>query len=182
MVNQAQNLTLTSRAFYNDCLGEYSQFITSYFGYDRVLPMNTGVEGGETAIKLARKWGYEVKGISEGNAKIVFANGNFWGRTLAAVSSSDDPTAYLGYGPYMPGFLSVPYNDPEALEKLLEQHGHDVAAFMVEPIQGEAGVVVPMDGYMSKIKQICEKYNVLLIADEVQVIHMSFIFLPMNLS
>lgn len=168
LVEQAQTLTLTSRAFHNDCLGEYSKYITEYFGYDRVLPMNTGVEGGETAIKLARKWGYEVKGIPENNARIIFANSNFWGRTLAAVSSSDDPTAYANYGPFMPGFSNIAYNDLSALEQELERDGENIAAFMVEPVQGEAGVVVPSDGYLSEAKKICEKYNVLLIADEVQ--------------
>lgn len=169
LVEQAQTLTLTSRAFHNDCLGDYSQYITSYFGYDRVLPMNTGVEGGETAIKLARKWGYEIKGIPKDQARILFANSNFWGRTLAAVSSSDDPTAYSNYGPFMPGFTNVEYNNLEALEAELEKDCENIAAFMVEPIQGEAGVVVPQDGYMSEAKKLCEKYNVLLIADEVQV-------------
>jgi ornithine--oxo-acid transaminase len=168
LIEQAQKLTLTSRAFYNDCLGEYSQFITSYFGYDRVLPMNTGVEGGETAIKLARRWGYEVKGIPEGKARVIFARNNFWGRTLAAVSSSDDPTAFTGYAPYMPGFSNVEYGDIEALEAVLKEDADNIAAFMVEPIQGEAGVVVPSDGYMRELKRVCEKYNVLLIADEVQ--------------
>jgi len=168
LIEQSQKLTLTSRAFYNDCLGEYSQFITSYFGYDRVLPMNTGVEGGETAIKLARRWGYEVKGIPEGKARVLFANNNFWGRTLAAVSSSDDPTAFSGYGPYMPGFSNVEYGNVQALEAILKEDGDNIAAFMVEPIQGEAGVVVPSDGYMRELKRVCEKYNVLLIADEVQ--------------
>ncbi|KAL7579625.1 hypothetical protein ACA910_007988 [Epithemia clementina (nom. ined.)] len=168
LIAQAQRLTLTSRAFHNDVLGEYSEYITNYFGYDRVLPMNTGVEGGETAIKLARRWGYEVKGIPENQARVLFPNQNFWGRTLAAVSSSDDPTAFQGYGPYMPGFTNVPYNDLDALEKELEKDSDNIAAFMVEPIQGEAGVVVPDDGYMLKAKQLCSKYNVLLIADEVQ--------------
>lgn len=130
--------------------------------------MNTGVEGGETAIKLARRWGYEVKGIPEDRATVVFAKNNFWGRTLAAVSSSDDPDAFKGYGPFLPGFVNIDYNDVEALEAILEEGGETVAAFMVEPIQGEAGVVVPEDGYMRRIKQVCEKHNVLLIADEVQ--------------
>jgi len=164
---QAGRLTLTSRAFYNNCLGQYSEFICNYFGYDRVLPMNTGVEGGETAIKLARKWGYEVKGIPSEKARVLFANGNFWGRTMAAISSSDDPDAYGSFGPYMPGFSSIPYNDPASLEKELEKDPN-IVAFMVEPIQGEAGVVVPKDGYMSEVKEICSRYNVLLIADEVQ--------------
>mmetsp|Transcript_10453 Transcript_10453/g.12725 ORF Transcript_10453/g.12725 Transcript_10453/m.12725 type:complete len:454 (-) Transcript_10453:117-1478(-) len=168
LVEQAQKLTLTSRAFHNDVLGDYCEFITSYFNYDRVLPMNTGVEGGETAIKLARRWGYEVKGIPYGLAKVCFAKNNFWGRTLAAVSSSDDPMAFKGFGPFMPGFDTVPYNDIKLLEDYLEREGENVAAFMVEPIQGEAGVVVPADGYMSDAKRLCEKHNVLLIADEVQ--------------
>ena len=130
--------------------------------------MNTGVEGGETAIKLARRWGYEVKGIPENKARIIFAENNFWGRTLAAVSSSSDPTAYTGFGPYMPGFSSIKYNDLAALEAEFERDGGNIAAFMVEPIQGEAGVVVPYDGYLMDVKKLCEKYNVLLIADEVQ--------------
>jgi ornithine--oxo-acid transaminase len=168
LIDQAQKLTLTSRAFHNDCLGSYSEFVTSYFGYDRVLPMNTGVEGGETAIKLARRWGYDVKGIPENKARIIFAGNNFWGRTLAAISSSDDPTAFKGFGPFIPGFSSVRYNNLNELEAEFERDGENIAAFMVEPIQGEAGVVVPEDGYMSKVKSLCEKYNVLLIADEVQ--------------
>ena len=163
---QAVKLTLTSRAFYNDVLGEYEQYITKYFGYDRVLPMNTGVEGGETAIKLSRKWAYQVKGVPANKAKILFANGNFWGRTLAAVSSSTDPESYEDYGPYMPGFQLIPYNDLNALEKALEDP--NVAGFMVEPIQGEAGVVVPDEGYLKKAQQLCHAKNVLLIADEVQ--------------
>lgn len=130
--------------------------------------MNTGVEGGETAVKLARRWGYEVKGIPSGKARVLFANQNFWGRTLAAISSSNDPTAYRGYGPYMPGFSCIPYNDLGSLEMEFEKDAENIAAFMVEPIQGEAGVVVPQDGYMKKVKEMCEKYNVLLIADEVQ--------------
>ena len=163
---QAVKLTLTSRAFYNDVLGEYEQYITEYFGYDRVLPMNTGVEGGETAIKLSRKWAYQVKVVPANKAKILFANGNFWGRTLAAVSSSTDPESYEDYGPYMPGFELIPYNDLNALEKALEDP--NVAGFMVEPIQGEAGVVVPDEGYLRKAQQLCHAKNVLLIADEVQ--------------
>lgn len=168
LVEQAQKLTLTSRAFHNDALGEYAEFVTSYFGYDRVLPMNTGVEGGETAIKLARRWGYDVKGIPENQARVIFAGNNFWGRTLAAISSSNDPTAYTGFGPYMPGFSSVEYNDLASLEAEFEKDGANIAAFMVEPIQGEAGVVVPYDGYMTDVKKLCEKHNILLIADEVQ--------------
>ena len=163
---QSKKLTLTSRAFYNDTLGEYEKYITDYFGYDKVLPMNTGVEGGETANKLARKWGYEKKGIEENKAKIIFANGNFWGRTLAAISTSDDPLSYKGFGPYMPGYDLVPYNDLDALEEKLQDN--NVCAFMVEPIQGEAGVVVPDEGYLSGIRTLCDKYNVLFIADEVQ--------------
>jgi len=163
---QARKLTLTSRAFHNNVLGEYEQFITSLFGYDKVLPMNTGVEGGETANKLARKWGYEKKNIPENKARIIFANGNFWGRTLAAISSSDDPSSYRGFGPYMPGYDLIPYNDLEALENELKDP--NVCAFMVEPIQGEAGVVVPDSGYLAGIRKLCDKYNVLFIADEVQ--------------
>lgn len=163
---QAQKLTLTSRAFYNSKLGEYEKFITSYFGYDKVLPMNTGVEGGETAIKLARRWAYDVKGVKENEAKVIFAEGNFWGRTLAAISSSSDPSSYKGFGPYMPGYITVPYNDLAALEK--EMQDKNVAAFMVEPIQGEAGVVVPHDGYLKGVRELCDKYKVLFIADEVQ--------------
>lgn len=168
LVDQAQKLTLTSRAFHNDCLGAYTEYVTSYFGYDRVLPMNTGVEGGETAIKLARRWGYDVKGIPEGEARVIFADNNFWGRTLAAVSSSNDPTAFKGFGPFMPGFSNVAYNNLAELEAEFKKDGHNIAAFMVEPIQGEAGVVVPEDGYMSSVQKLCKKYNVLLIADEVQ--------------
>ena len=163
---QSKKLTLTSRAFYNDVLGDFEKFITELFKYDKVLPMNTGVEGGETANKLARKWGYEKKGIPENKAKIIFANGNFWGRTLAAISTSDDPLSYKGFGPYMPGYEVIPYNDLESLENSLQDP--NVAAFMVEPIQGEAGVIVPDEGYLSGIRNLCDKYNVLFIADEVQ--------------
>jgi ornithine--oxo-acid transaminase len=163
---QAQKLTLTSRAFYNNLLGEYAEFITQYFGYDRVLPMNTGVEGGETAIKLARHWAYRVKGVPENKAKVVFVEGNFWGRTLAAISSSTDPSSYKDFGPFMPGYEIIPYNDLPALEKAL-QDPH-VAAFMFEPIQGEAGVVVPDDDYIPGARALCTKYRALLIADEVQ--------------
>jgi ornithine--oxo-acid transaminase len=168
LTDQANTLALTSRAFHNDCLGEYSQFITNYFGYDRVLPMNTGVEGGETAVKLARRWGYDVKGIPHNKARVLFANNNFWGRTLAAISSSNDPTAFHGFGPYMPGFSTIPFNDLDTLEAEFEKDGDHIAAFMVEPIQGEAGVVIPDEGYMTKVKDLCNKFNVLLIADEVQ--------------
>lgn len=163
---QADQLTLTSRAFYNDTLGPYEKYITEYFGYDKVLPMNTGVEGGETANKIARKWAYEVKGVAKNQAKIVFANGNFWGRTLAAISTSDDPDSYENFGPYMPGYVNVPYNDLAALEAELKDP--NCAAFMVEPIQGEAGVVVPDEGYLASVRKLCTKYNVLFIADEVQ--------------
>ena len=166
LINQAQKLTLTSRAFHNNLLGEYSKFITAYFGYDKVLPMNTGVEGGETAIKLARRWAYSKKGVAENQAKIIFAEGNFWGRTMAAISSSTDPSSYKGFGPFMPGFGLVPYNDIESLEVALKDP--KVAAFMVEPIQGEAGVVLPDDGYLSAVRALCTKYNVLFIADEIQ--------------
>jgi ornithine--oxo-acid transaminase len=168
LVEQAQKLTLTSRAFHNDCLGEYSEFVSAYFDYDRVLPMNTGVEGGETAIKLARRWGYAVKGIPENQARVIFSSNNFWGRTLAAISSSNDPTAFSGFGPYMPGFSSVEYNNLAALEEEFKRDAKNIAAFMVEPIQGEAGVVVPDDGYMKRVHELCQQYNVLLIADEVQ--------------
>jgi ornithine--oxo-acid transaminase len=166
LVEQAKKLTLTSRAFHNNLLGEYSQYITQYFGYDKVLPMNTGVEGGETAIKLARRWAYTKKGVPENQAKVIFAEGNFWGRTLAAISSSTDPSSYKGFGPYMPGFELVPYNNLSALETALQDP--NVAAFMVEPIQGEAGVVLPDDGYLKGVRALCDKYNVLFIADEIQ--------------
>ena len=163
---QASKLTLTSRAFHNNLLGEYEKYITFYFGFDKILPMNTGVEGGETAIKLARRWGYNVKGIPENQAKIIFAEGNFWGRTLAAISSSTDPSSYQGFGPYMQGFGLVPFNDLIALEKAFQDN--TVAAFMVEPIQGEAGVVLPSEGYLKGVRDLCSHYNILFIADEVQ--------------
>ncbi|XP_059146011.1 ornithine aminotransferase, mitochondrial-like [Physella acuta] len=163
---QADLVTLTSRAFYNTCLGEYEEYITKLFGYDKVLPMNTGVEGGETACKLARKWAYKVKKVPENQARIIFAAGNFWGRTLAAISSSTDPSSYKDYGPFMPGFSVVPYDDLQALEKELQDP--NVCAFMFEPIQGEAGVVVPKDGYLKGVRELCTKYNVLMVADEVQ--------------
>eukprot|EP00611_Tribonema_gayanum_P021723 TRINITY_DN4233_c0_g1_i1.p1 TRINITY_DN4233_c0_g1~~TRINITY_DN4233_c0_g1_i1.p1 ORF type:complete len:365 (-),score=127.49 TRINITY_DN4233_c0_g1_i1:358-1452(-) len=167
LVEQAQRISLTSRAFYSDGLGPFEEYITEYFGYDRVLPMNTGVEGGETAIKLARRWAYEIKGVPDGEANVVFCAGNFWGRTLAAVSSSTDPTCYRGFGPYMPGFEIIPYNDIGALTTLLEAD-KNIAAFMLEPIQGEAGVVVPDKGYLQAVRELCTKHNVLMIADEVQ--------------
>ncbi|MGZ3658072.1 MAG: ornithine--oxo-acid transaminase [Bdellovibrionota bacterium] len=163
---QARALTLTSRAFYNDQLGPYAKFITEYFGYQRVLPMNTGVEGGETALKLARRWGYVKKGIPDDQAKIVFVRGNFWGRTLAAISSSTDPSSKKGFGPYMPGFSLVDYDDVAALENALSDK--TVAGFMFEPIQGEAGVVIPRDGYLKSVRELCTKHKVLMIADEVQ--------------
>lgn len=166
LIEQAQRLTLTSRAFYNDQLGEYEKYITHCFGYDKVLPMNTGVEAGETAIKLARRWAYDRKNVPGNMAKIIFAENNFWGRTLAAISSSTDPSSYKGFGPYMPGFEMIPYNNLPALEKALQDN--NVAAFMVEPIQGEAGVVVPDDGYLKGVRELCRQYNVLFIADEIQ--------------
>ncbi|MEM6263718.1 MAG: ornithine--oxo-acid transaminase [Bacteroidota bacterium] len=166
MQEQATRLTLTSRAFYNDSLGPYEQYITNLLGYDKVLPMNTGVEGGETALKLCRKWAYTVKQVPQNQAKIIFAAGNFWGRTLAAISSSTDPSSYQGFGPFMPGYEVIPYNDLVALEIALEDP--NVAGFMVEPIQGEAGVVVPDEGYLSQAYAMCKAKNVLFIADEVQ--------------
>jgi ornithine--oxo-acid transaminase len=166
LVDQSSKLTLTSRAFHNDVLGQYEKFITSFFGYDKVLPMNTGVEGGETAVKLARKWGYEVKKIPKDAAKIVFVEGNFWGRTLGAISSSTDSSSTNGFGPFMPGYEIIPYNDIDALKASLSDP--NVAAFMVEPIQGEAGVVVPSDDYLISAYNLCQEKNVLFIADEVQ--------------
>ena len=166
LIDQSAKLTLTSRAFHNNVLGEYEKFITEYFEFDRVLPMNTGVEGGETAIKLARKWAYEKKGVTSNNAKIIFVAGNFWGRTLAAISSSNDPLSTTNFGPFMPGYEIIPYNDLNALENSLKDP--NVAAFMVEPIQGEAGVVVPDDNYLLDAFNLCKKNNVLFIADEVQ--------------
>jgi len=166
ITKQAEKLTLTSRAFHNNLLGSYEEYITHYFGYEKVLPMNTGVEAGETAVKLARKWGYEKKGIEENKAIIIFVEGNFWGRTMAAISSSTDPSSYKGFGPYMPGYKIIPYNDLYALEDAASDP--NVAGFMFEPIQGEAGVVVPDEGYLSGVRTICTKYNVLMIADEIQ--------------
>jgi ornithine--oxo-acid transaminase len=166
LVRQAGRLTLTSRAFHSNLLGEYAEYITNYFGYDKVLPMNTGVEGGETAIKLARRWGYVNKGIPDNKAVVLFAKHNFWGRTMAAISSSTDPTSYEKFGPYMPGFELVEYNDLADLERGLQNP--NVAAFMVEPIQGEAGVVVPDAGYLTGVRRLCTQYNVLMIADEIQ--------------
>ncbi len=166
MIEQAQKLTLTSRAFYNSALGEFEEYITNYFGYDKVLPMNTGAEADETALKLCRKWAYEVKGIPENEAKIIVCEGNFHGRTITIISMSTDPTAYKGFGPYTPGFIKIPYNDINALEEALKDP--NIAGFLVEPIQGEAGVFVPDDGYISKAYELCKKNNVLFIADEVQ--------------
>lgn len=166
LIQQSQQLTLTSRAFHSDLLGEYAKFITGFFGYDKVLPMNTGVEAVETGIKLCRKWAYQVKGIEEGKAVIIVCDGNFHGRTSTVISFSNDPSAKKNFGPYMPGFVSIPYNDIPALEKALADK--QVAGFLVEPIQGEAGVLVPDDGYLAKAKQVCEAANVLFIADEIQ--------------
>ena len=166
LVDQAQKLTLTSRAFHSDLFGEYAKYITEFFGYDKVLPMNTGVEAVETAIKLARKWAYEVKGIKDTQAKIIVCENNFHGRTSAVISFSSDPSAKNHYGPYMPGFVSIPFNDSDALEKVLSDK--TVAAFLVEPIQGEAGVMVPDDGYLEKAFHLCNQANVLFLADEIQ--------------
>ena len=166
LVNQSNKLTLTSRAFHNNILGQYEKFITEFFGYDKVLPMNTGVEGGETAVKLARKWGYEVKKVPNNCAKIIFVEGNFWGRTLGAISSSTDSSSTNGFGPFMPGYEIIPYNDLAALKDSLKDQ--NVVAFMVEPIQGEAGVIVPDDDYLKKAYDLCKESNVLFIADEVQ--------------
>lgn len=166
LTEQAGRLTLTSRAFHNDLLGEYEQFMTQLFGYQKLLPMNTGVEACETAVKLARRWSYDVKGIEKYKAKIVFAAGNFWGRSLSAISSSTDPSSYEGFGPFMPGFEIIPYNNYEALEKALRDP--NVGAFMMEPIQGEAGVVVPDAGFLQKVRALCTAKKVLFIADEVQ--------------
>jgi ornithine--oxo-acid transaminase len=168
LCEQAKTLTLTSRAFYNDCLGPYEKYITEYFGYDKVLPMNTGAEADETAMKLARRWGYKVKGIPENEAIIICCEGNFHGRTISIISMSTDPDSYGQFGPFTPGFLKIPYNDTAALEQALEKCGDKVAGFLVEPIQGEAGVYVPNEGYLKTCYELCKKYNVLFIADEVQ--------------
>ncbi len=167
MIDQAQKLTLTSRAFYNDKLGECEKYLCGYFGYDKVLMMNSGVEGGETALKLTRKWAYKIKGIAPNRAKTVYASGNFWGRTLAAISSSTDPSSTDDYGPFLPGAVIIPYDDLNALEDAFKRDP-DIAGFMVEPIQGEAGVVVPKEGYLKGVRDLCTRYNVLFIADEVQ--------------
>ncbi len=166
LTEQAQKLTLTSRAFHNNLLGEYAAFMTSYFGYERILPMNTGVEAVETALKLCRKWAYEVKGVEDGKAKIIFVEGNFHGRTLAVISGSNDSASRDGFGPYMPGYEVIPYNDLPALEAALQDP--NVAGFIVEPIQGEAGVFVPDDAYLPGAFALCKQYNALFIADEVQ--------------
>ena len=166
LIEQAQKLTLTSRAYYNNLLGEYEEFITGYFGYQKVLPMNTGVEAVETALKLCRKWAYQVKGIAENKAKIIVCNNNFHGRTLGVISFSSDPTATNNYGPFLPGYEPIPYNNLAALEKALQDK--NVAAFLFEPIQGEAGVIIPDDGYYKGIRQLCDQYNILMVADEIQ--------------
>lgn len=166
MTDQAQRLALTSRAFYNNVLGEWEEYITKYFGYDKVLPMNSGAEADETALKLCRKWAYEKKGIAVGKAKIIVCEGNFHGRTITIVSMSTDPESYGGYGPFTPGFVKIPYNDIPALEKALQDP--DVAGFLVEPIQGEAGVFVPDEGYLKKAYDLCNSHHVLFMADEVQ--------------
>lgn len=168
LCDQAQTLTLTSRAFYNDCLGPYEKYITEYFGYDKVLPMNTGAEADETALKLVRRWGYKVKGIPENEAIIICCEGNFHGRTITIISMSTDPDSYGQYGPFTPGFVKIPYNDTKALQEVLEKHGDKVAGFLLEPIQGEAGVFLPDEGYLKTCYDLCKKHNVLFIADEVQ--------------
>ena len=167
MIAQAQKLTLTSRAFYNDQLGVYEEYITKYFGFDKVLPMNTGAEAVETALKLCRKWGYEVKGIEENKAEIIVCENNFHGRTTTIISFSNDPVARKHFGPFTSGFIKIEYNNLVALETSLKTNAN-VAGFLVEPIQGEAGVYVPSDDYLAKAKALCEQYNVLFIADEVQ--------------
>ena len=166
MCEQAQKLTLTSRAFYNNVLGGFEEYVTKYFGYDKVLPMNTGAEADETALKLCRRWAYDVKGIKDGEAKIIVCENNFHGRTITIISMSTDPDSYGGFGPYTPGFIKIPYNDISALEKALQEP--NVAGFLVEPIQGEAGVFVPDEGYLKKAYDLCKKHKVLFIADEVQ--------------
>ncbi|MDR1757399.1 MAG: ornithine--oxo-acid transaminase [Bacteroidales bacterium] len=166
MIEQAQKLTLTSRAFYNDCLGVFEKYVAEYFGYDKVLPMNSGAEADETALKLCRKWAYMKKGLPENQAKIIVCDGNFHGRTITIISMSTDPESYGGFGPFTPGFIKIPYNDIPALEKALEDT--NVAGFIVEPIQGEAGVFVPDDGYLRQAASLCKAKNVLFIADEVQ--------------
>ena len=168
LIEQAKEMTLTSRAFYNSVLGDYEKYITEYFGYDKVLPMNTGAEADETALKLARRWGVVKKGIPNDDVLIICCEGNFHGRTITIVTMSNDPDSYANYGPLTPGFIRIPYNDPKALEEILEKHGKNTAGFILEPIQGEAGVFVPDDGYLKKCYDLCKKHNVLFIADEVQ--------------
>ncbi len=168
LCEQAHKLCLTSRAFYNDCLGPYEKMATEFFGYDKLLPMNSGAEAVETALKLARRWGYKVKGIPENEALIVVCDGNFHGRTITIVTMSSDPDSYSQYGPFTPGFIQIPYNDTAALEKVLDEKGDRVCAMLVEPIQGEAGVYVPSDGYLKKCYELCHSHNVLFVADEVQ--------------
>ena len=166
LIEQASKITLTSRAFYNDSLGYYEKYITQYFGYDKVLPMNTGVEAVETAVKLARRWGYSVKGIAENQAKIVWVENNFHGRTLSSISASTDPTSYGGFGPFLPGYVIIPFNDLDALEHALIDP--NVCAFIFEPIQGEGGVIVPYVGYLNGVRKLCTRNNVLMVADEIQ--------------
>lgn len=168
LTEQAKTLCLTSRAFFNNTLGVYEKYITEYFGYDMLLPMNSGAEAVETALKIARKWGYKVKGIAPDSAVIIFCEGNFHGRTLAVVSASTDPDCYEGFGPFLPGVVKIPYNNASALEEVLEKQGKNVAGFIVEPIQGEAGVNVPDEGYLKACYDLCKKHNVLFLADEVQ--------------
>lgn len=168
LTDQAAKICLTSRAFYNDCLGEYEEFMHHYFGYDKVLPMNTGAEAVETALKLARRWGYRVKGVPEDESIIVVCNGNFHGRTISIISMSSDPSSYTDYGPFTPGFAKIEYNDLEQLRTVLEREGHRVAAFLLEPIQGEAGVMVPDEGYLKACYDLCHEHRVLFVADEVQ--------------
>ena len=168
MCDQAHELTLSSRAFYNNCLGEWEKYVTEYFGYDKVLPMNTGAEADETALKLARRWGVTKKGIPNDQVKIICCEGNFHGRTITIITMSNDPDSYANYGPLTPGFERIPYNDVAALERVLEKDGKNIAGFLLEPIQGEAGVYVPDDGYLKKCYDLCKKHNVLFMADEVQ--------------
>ena len=168
LIDQAKELTLTSRAFYNNRLGDFEKFVTEFFGYDMVLAMNSGAEGVETALKLARRWGYDVKGIDKDSAVMIFCENNFHGRTLAIISASTDPESYEGFGPFLPGIVKIPYNDAKALEAALQKHGKNVCGFIVEPIQGEAGVFVPDEGYLKNCYDLCKKHNVLFIADEVQ--------------
>ncbi len=168
MTDQAERLTLSSRAFYNDALGVWEKYVTEYFGYDKVLPMNSGAEADETGLKLARRWGVVKKGIPNDKVKIVCCEGNFHGRTITIITMSNDPESYANYGPMTPGFIRIPYNDADALEKVLEEQGNEIAGFLLEPIQGEAGVYVPDEGYLKKCYDICKKHNVLFMADEVQ--------------